>query len=135
MVIAGARRRHSAGFPGHSGLDPETVETIPSTHPGLLVLRSLVLSSGVTSWTCTVLREFKARNLVNKLCCISSLCCVMCLVTQLCPTLCNPMDCSPPGSSIHGDSPGKTSRVGCHALLQGIFPTQFSHVAGRFFTI
>ena len=24
------------------------------------------------------------------------------LVTQLCPTLCNPMDCSPPGSSIHG---------------------------------
>ena len=24
------------------------------------------------------------------------------LVTQLCPTLCNPMDCSPPGSSVHG---------------------------------
>ena len=23
-------------------------------------------------------------------------------VTQLCPTLCNPMDCSLPGSSIHG---------------------------------
>ena len=62
-------------------------------------------------------------------------CAVLCLVTQLCPTLCNPMDCSPPGSSIHGDSPGKNSRVGCHALLQGIFPTQVSHVAGRFFTI
>ena len=27
-------------------------------------------------------------------------CC--CLVAQLCPTLCNPMDCSPPGSSVHG---------------------------------
>ena len=26
----------------------------------------------------------------------------MCLVTQLCLTLCNPMDCSPPGSSVHG---------------------------------
>ena len=26
----------------------------------------------------------------------------MCLVTQLCPTLCNSMDCSPPGSSVHG---------------------------------
>ena len=25
---------------------------------------------------------------------------------------------------LHGDSPGKSSRVGCHALLQGIFPTQ-----------
>ena len=24
------------------------------------------------------------------------------LITQLCPTLCNPMDCSPPGSSVHG---------------------------------
>ena len=23
-------------------------------------------------------------------------------VAQLCPTLCNPMDCSPPGSSVHG---------------------------------
>ena len=43
---------------------------------------------------------------------------------QSCPILCDPMDCSPPGSSIHGDSPGKNSGVGCHALLQGIFPTQ-----------
>ena len=40
------------------------------------------------------------------------------------PTLYNPMDCSPPGSSVHGDSAGKNSGVGCHALLQGIFPTQ-----------
>ena len=34
------------------------------------------------------------------------------------------MDCSPTGSSVSGDSPGKTTAVGCHALLQGIFPTQ-----------
>ena len=34
------------------------------------------------------------------------------------------MDCSPPGSSVHEDSPGKNTGVGCHALLQGIFPTQ-----------
>ena len=34
------------------------------------------------------------------------------------------MDCSPPGSSIHGDSLGQNTGVGCHALLQGIFPTQ-----------
>ena len=38
-----------------------------------------------------------------------------------------PMDCSPPGSSVHGDSPGKNTGVGCHALLQGIFPTQKSN--------
>ena len=41
--------------------------------------------------------------------------------------LCNPMCCSPPGSSVHGDSPGKNTGVGCHALLQGIFPTQGSN--------
>ena len=27
---------------------------------------------------------------------------MLCLITQLCPTLCDPMDCSPPGSSVHG---------------------------------
>ena len=37
---------------------------------------------------------------------------------------CDHMDCSPPGSSVHGDFPGKNTGVGCHALLQGIFPTQ-----------
>ena len=31
----------------------------------------------------------------------------LCLVAQLCLTLCDPMDCSPPGTSVHGDSPGK----------------------------
>ena len=45
-------------------------------------------------------------------------------VTQSCPTLCDPMDCSPPGSSVLGDSSGKNTGVGCHAFLQGIFPTQ-----------
>ena len=34
------------------------------------------------------------------------------------------MDCSQPGSSVHGDSPGKNTEVGCHVLLQGNFPTQ-----------
>ena len=34
------------------------------------------------------------------------------------------VDCSPPGSSVHGDSLGKNTGVGCCALLQGIFPTQ-----------
>ena len=46
------------------------------------------------------------------------------LATQSCPTLCNPVNCSPPCSSVHGDSPGKNTGVGCHALLQGIFLTR-----------
>ena len=45
------------------------------------------------------------------------------LVAQSCLTLCDPMDCSPLDSSVHGDSPSKNTGVGCHALLQGIFPT------------
>ena len=46
---------------------------------------------------------------------------------QSCLSLCDPKDGSPPGSSVHGDSPGKNTRVCCHALLQGIFPTQGSN--------
>ena len=52
---------------------------------------------------------------------------VLCLITQLCLTLCDPMDCSLLGSSVRGDSPGKNTGVGCHALLQGTFPTQGSN--------
>ena len=52
------------------------------------------------------------------------LCCAKSL--QLCMTLSNPMDYSPPVSSVHGDSPGKNTGVGCHILLQGIFLTQGS---------
>ena len=33
----------------------------------------------------------------------------VCLVAQSCPVVCNPMDCRPPGSSVHGDSPGKNT--------------------------
>ena len=62
----------------------------------------------------------------------------VCLVAQSCLTLCDPMDCSPPGSSVHGGSPGKNTGLRCYALLQGIFPTQgstpVSHIAGKLFT-
>ena len=63
----------------------------------------------------------------------------LCLVAQSCPILFNPMDCSPPASSVHGDFTGKNSDVSCHALLQGIFLTQGLGpglpYSGRFFTI
>ena len=45
----------------------------------------------------------------------------LCLVT-LHLTLCDPIDCSPPGSSVHRDSPGKNIGEGCYALLQGNLP-------------
>ena len=42
---------------------------------------------------------------------------------QCCLTLYDPMVYSLPVTSVHGNSPGKNTRVGCHALLQGIFQT------------
>ena len=47
----------------------------------------------------------------------------VCLVAHSCPALCNPLDCSLPGSSVHGISLGKNTGVDCHTLLQGIFLT------------
>ena len=66
---------------------------------------------------------------------VNQLCAVLCLVAQSRPTLHDPMDCSPPGSSVLGDSPGKNTGVDCYSLFQGIFPTrdqtQVSCIAGR----
>ena len=42
-----------------------------------------------------------------------------CVHAQLCPSLCNPMDCSPPGSSVHGIFPGKNTGVGCGIFSGG----------------
>ena len=84
----------------------------PSPACGLLGNRDLGLSIFV----------FQAQGAT-----ILLLCAVLCLVAQSCLTLCNLMDCSPPGSSVHGDSPAKNTRVGGHAFLQGIFPTQGSN--------
>ena len=47
----------------------------------------------------------------------------VCLVTHSCLTPRDPMHCSLPGSSGHGDSPGKNIGMGCHAVLGRIFPT------------
>ena len=61
------------------------------------------------------------------------------LVAQSCLSLWNPMNCSPPGSSIHEDSLGKNTGVSCHALFYGIFPprdwTQVSCSIDGFFTV
>ena len=49
-------------------------------------------------------------------------------VTQSCPTLSDPMDCSPLGSSVHGIfQASKNTGVGNNSLLHGLFPTQGSN--------
>ena len=66
-------------------------------------------------------------------------CAVMCLLAQLCVTLCNPVDHNPPGTSVHGDSPGKnTGGVAMPSSRDppdsGIKSTLSPALAGRFFT-
>ena len=53
---------------------------------------------------------------------------VLCVLRCSCLTLWPHGLNSPPGSSVRGDSPGKNTGVGCHALLQEIFPTQQSNL-------
>ena len=57
---------------------------------------------------------------LNKPFVMSAFVCMCAKSLQLCLTLCNPMDCSLPGSMGFSRQTG----VGCHALLQGIFLTQ-----------
>ena len=62
-----------------------------------------------------------------------------CLVIQSCPTLCEPMDYSLPGSSVCGDSPGKNTGVACHFPSPGDLPNpgikpESPALAGSFFT-
>ena len=52
---------------------------------------------------------------------------MLCLVAQWYLTLCSPMDCNPPCSSVHGILQVSTG-VGCHFFLQGIFPIQGSNL-------
>jgi len=64
----------------------------------------------------------------------------MCVsVAQSCPTPCNPMDCSPPGSSVHGILQARTVEWVAIPFSRGLFwprdRTWVSHTTGRFFTI
>ena len=64
--------------------------------------------------------QWKALSLSEPACVLSRYSCL---------ALCDSMDCSPPGSSVHRDSPGKNTAEGCCALLPGIFPTQGSNLS------
>ena len=89
------------------------------------------LFGGVKEISVLVLRN--ARKIMLSLFCIMCVCVCVCdkevkvLVTQLCLTLYDSMDCSPLGSSVQNLTPGKNTGVGSHSLLQGTFPTQGSN--------
>ena len=63
---------------------------------------------------------------------LSVVCVCVCVFAYTCAesclTLCSPMDCSSLWLLCPWDSPGKNTGVGCHFLLQGIFPTWESNL-------
>ena len=70
----------------------------------------------------TVMLAARVR-LGNVACPILVATCMHAQLLQLCPTLCNPMNCGPQ-VLCPWDSPGKNTGVDCHTLLQRIFPKQ-----------
>ena len=78
----------SMGFPRHTGMCChfllQGIFPTQGSNPGLL--------------HCSRIRVFLMHGFLGTL----ELCIIVALVAQLCPTLCDPMDCNPPGSSVHG---------------------------------
>ena len=108
---------------------PRTVacQNSPGKNPGVcchLLLQGILLTQGLNPrllhWQVVSLWLSQSLWLSRSLCC------------SVMSNSLLPHDSSLPGFSDHGDSPGKNTGVGCHYLLQGIFPTQglnlaFSH--------
>ena len=79
------------------------------------------------------------QNKLSHFCTVDRLyVCVCMLVTQSCPTLCNPMDCSPPGSSVHGILQARILEWVAISFSRGLSQprdqTWVSCIVGRFFT-
>ena len=87
---------------------------MPSNH--LILCRPLLLPPSIFP-SIRVFSNESALHIMAVLMAVSVSEC-LCLVTQLCLTLCDPID-----SSVYGDSSGKNTGLGCHALLQGVFST------------
>ena len=94
--------------------DPIDSSPPGSPVPGILQARTL-------EWIAISFSNAKSVYLISMCVCM----CVCVLFTQSCPTLCDPMDYSPPDSSVHGILQART-RVDCHTLLQT--SVQFSAV-------
>ena len=70
-------------------------------------------------------------------CKVVCVCVCVCVYAQLCPTLCDPLDCSPPGSSVHGNSQTRILEWVAISFSKGYSQTRDRTnicIAGRFFT-
>ena len=88
-------------------------------------LAPVSLLTHMPSGVCDNSIQISKKHLSQK--CVCNSCSLTTNLLLPCSSICMQMStlmCSLPGSSIHGDSPGKNTGVGCHFLLQGIFPTR-----------
>ena len=90
-----------------------------------VLMVSLSLKWFLTAWDSPGGTSFKYLNAVLALGIFTHV--PVCYVASV-VLLWDPMGCSLPSPSVLGEPPGKDSGVGCHALLQGIFPTQGSNL-------
>ena len=86
------------------------------------------LSSRVRMWCSETTMSWFSRGLIGFSHCdtLHSVSTILwhCAASSVVSNSCDPVDRRPPGSSVHRDSPGKNTGVGCHFLLQGILPMQ-----------
>ena len=120
-----SREKEGSASPGHD--DTGHVRPSPQTAPPPYTDgNGLLKKTGV--WKINLKRYILLYS--NMLCC--------CLVTHSYPTLCNPVDCSPPGFSVHGDSPARILEWVAMPSSRGSSQprdwTHISHIAGSFFT-
>ena len=101
--------------------DAQVHPGICSQRRGWMLGRDLIVSCMALSLTLTCHCSGKQRWLLWTFLCRMESVCMHAKMLQPCLILCNPMDCSPPVSSVHGDYPGENTGVGCCALLQQIF--------------
>ena len=102
-------------------------------HPGCMTI------ANKSTAVCLCLRKGTTSDMTLPFMPLLSWCFCHCPVTKLCPTLCDSMDCSPPGSPVHGISQARILEWVAIPFSRGSsWPrdwTRVSYIADRFFTI
>ena len=80
----------------------QSASSISHPRPGYLLTRSKRSKTSYLFLARRLIRLFHRRTYVSFQTCVCICVCVFVWVAQLCPTLCDPMNCSPPGSFVHG---------------------------------
>ena len=97
------------------------------------------LSVKLGGWGCGTFRKSSIKKLIIDIKAWAKWYCVCVLVSHSCSTLCDPMNCSPPGSSVHGILQARILEWVAIPFSKGFSQPRkwirVSSIAGRFFTI